>query len=56
MLRLARVLAPLRLLGPILLGTAAGCVDSASLCEARLTPINVPVTAAEAPAGRGTHP
>jgi hypothetical protein len=51
-----RYFALLRVLGLLSFATATGCVDSTSLCETRLTPINVPVATAEPSGNRGTHP
>ena len=46
----------LRVLGLMSLAAGTGCVDNPSLCETRLTPINVPVAVAEPTGSRGTHP
>lgn len=34
----------------------SGCTDTAGLCEARLTPINLPVTASAPPQSKASHP
>ena len=40
----------------LLVLACSGCTDTASLCDARLTPINVNVAAAAPVQGRSPHP
>jgi len=47
---------PLAALALLIVLACTGCADSTSLCEARLTPINLNVAPVAAPQSRVTHP